>query len=276
MSQVSERETPDGPRSDGPDLADPADNLRSFVRARASTGPEDTVVWWTGNVHSQAPGENHRHLFRFEGFNVGRTVETDGGWRFLAREAAFYQDPRTGGILDSWTDPDTGAEHEVLHIWNDPVNQDLLLDGPRGPWRAPVTEVAGDVMWAQDILLAYPSPLPVADYPESSADDVYRAAELFQFFCRRADLDTAGLPSVPCHFSWTRLSPWLPWMRRGARPGGLVYHCHGAKLGGWDELPEHLRKYVAEHDPKFARAPDDWSAPNETSWTYFRKRHPQG
>ncbi|MDI2130405.1 DUF1838 family protein [Yinghuangia seranimata] len=256
-----------------PDLRDPADNLESFVRARASLGPEDTVVWWTGHVHTQAPGENHRTLFRFEGFNVGRTVAVDGGHRFLAREAAFYQDPATGEILDSWANPFTGEDVEVLHIWNDPVNMELLLDGPRGPWRAPVTELGDDVMWAQDILLAYPSPLPVAKFPENSADDVYRAMELFQFFCRRSDLDRPDLPSVPCHFSWARLSPWLPWMRMGARPGGLVFHCHGKKLGGYDELPERLRAYVAEHEPHFASAPKEWSVPNVTSWSYFRDRN---
>lgn len=268
-----DREQPDATR---PDLTEPADNLRAFVRARASLGPEDTVVWWTGNVHAQAPGENFRHVFRFEGFNVGRTVPIEGGHRFLAREAAFYQDPGTGEILEGWVNPVTGEDCEVLHIWNDPVNMDYLLDGPRGPWRAPVTEVGDDVMWGQDILLAYPSPLPVTQYPDNSADDVYRAAELFQFFARRSDLDRADLPSVPCHFSWTRLSPWLPWMRMGDRPGGLVFHCHGTKLGGYDDLPEHLRKYVAAQNPAFTRAPEEWSAPNETSWTYFRRRNSTG
>ncbi|WP_436790612.1 DUF1838 family protein [Yinghuangia sp. YIM S10712] len=258
-----------------PDLADPADNLRSFVRMRASLAPEDTVVWWTGRVHAQAPGENYRSLFRFEGFNVGRIIAAEGGYRMLAREAAFYQDPDTGSILEDWKNPVTGETCGVMHVWNDPVNMDFLLDGPRGPWRAPVTEAAGDVMWAQDILLAYPSPLPVADYPDNSADDVYRAAELFQFFCRRTDLDRADLASVPCRFSWTRLSPWLPWMRMGSRPGGLVFHCHGVKLGAYADLPEHLRSYVTAHGPEFARAPEEWSAPNATSWTQFRDRHPE-
>lgn len=259
-----------------PDLSDPAQNLRSFVRTRASLGPEETVVWWTGHVHAQAPGADFRPLFRFEGFNIARIVPVDGGFRMLAREAAFYQDPRTGAILDAWDNTFTGESCEVLHVWNDPVNMDFLLDGPRGPWRAPVTEVGDEVMWGQDILLAYPSPLPVATYPDNSADDVYRAAELFQFFASRADLDRPAADSVPCRFAWTRLSPWLPWMRMGARPGGLVFHCHGAKLPGYDALPEHLRKHVAAHAPEFGAAPAEWSAPNQTSWTYFRSRYPGG
>ncbi|HSA48941.1 MAG TPA: DUF1838 family protein, partial [Yinghuangia sp.] len=101
-----------------PDLADPADNLRSFVRMRASLAPEDTVVWWTGRVHAQAPGENYRSLFRFEGFNVGRIIAAEGGYRMLAREAAFYQDPDTGSILEDWKNPVTGETCGVMHVWN--------------------------------------------------------------------------------------------------------------------------------------------------------------
>jgi hypothetical protein len=254
------------------DLTEPTQNLDAFVRTRASLGPEDTVTWWTGAVHAQIPGGDFQRLFRFEGFNVGRIVTVEGGYRFLAREAAFYQDLRTGGILETWSNPFTGKTCPVLHVWNDPVNFEFLLNGPRGPWRAPVTEIGDDVMWPQDILLAYPSPLPMAQYPHSSADDTYRAAELFQFFCRRSDLDNTDQQAVPCRFAWTRLCPWLPWMEMGTRPGGLVYHCHGAKLGaGYRDLPETLRGYVADHNPTYERSPEAWSAPNETSWTYFRR-----
>lgn len=258
------------------DLTDPEQNLRAFVRVRASLAPTDTVCWWTGNVYAQVPHESYRHLFRFEGFNIGSIVAIDSGYRFLAREAAFYQDPRTSQILDTWDNPFTGQACDVLHVWNDPVNMEFLLNGPRGPWQAPVTDVDDNVIWPMNITLAYPSPLPTADYPESSADDTYRAAEFFQFFSRRSDLEQAEFDSVPCQFSWSRLSPWLPWMRMGNRPGGLAYHCHGIKLSTYDDLPKPIRKYVQDTNPIFQQAPDSWSTPNETSWTYYRKRHPNG
>ena len=71
--------------------------------------------------------------------------------------------------------------------------------------------------------------------------------------------------------SWMRMSPWLPWMRMGDRPGGLVFHCRGYKLASYEQVPERTRAYVAANHPEYAHAPEQWTEPNESSWTYFRK-----
>ncbi len=246
--------------------------MRAFVKVRASLDGEDSVTWFTGNVHAWMPGGKFGVLFGFEGYNVSRVVEADGGYDLLTREAVFYLDPRTREILERWTNPYTGAEVDVVHVWNDPVNQQFRLDGPRGPWSVPVTSINDDVFFNVDVFLAYPSPLPRAEWPDNSQDDLYQAAELFQFFCKRADLENTGSESVPSQVSWTRLAPWLPFMAMGDRPGQLVYHCRGAKVeGGYAGLPERIRDYVEARDPRFAEAPREFSAPNETSWTYFKK-----
>ncbi|MEU3501494.1 DUF1838 family protein, partial [Streptomyces hundungensis] len=197
--------------------------------------------------------------------SVARLVQdVDAGpdaFQLLTREAAFYLDPVSREILDTW------QGLAVTHIWNDPANQRWR------PFPVPTTELGGQVCFSLEIPLAYPSPLPVAQYPLHSAGDTYKALELFQFFADRADLEGPA-PSVPATMSWTRMSPWLPWMARGERPGGLTYHCRGRKLGAYAEVPERTRAYIAAHHPEFARAPEKWSEPNETSWTYFRKLHP--
>ena len=251
-------------------LADPRENMRAFVRARASLDGNDTFTWFTGNVHAWMPGGKWTPLFGFEGYNVSRIVEVEGGYDLLTREAVFYQDPRTRQILEKWTNPFTGAEVEVVHVWNDPVNQQFRLEGPRGPWMVPVTGIGDDVFFNIDVFLAYPSPLPRAQFPENSQADLYTAAELFQFFCKRADLE-ADTPSAPSQVSWTRLAPWLPWMAMADRPGQLVYHCRGSKLGSFAELPDPIKSYVEANHPEYKEAPREFTAPNETSWTYFRK-----
>ncbi|MFD5284807.1 DUF1838 domain-containing protein [Streptomyces rubrogriseus] len=246
-------------------MTTPAQSLRSLARTRASLDGEEVTYWWSGSVFAWAPDEPYERLFGFEGVNVARLVHDaeDGpdSYRLLTREAAFYLDPVTGDILETWRDL------PVVHVWNDPANQKWR------PFPVPTTDLGDQVCFSLEIPLAYPSPLPTAQYPRHSAGDTYRALELFQFFARREDLAGPD-PSVPATMSWTRMSPWVPWMARGGRPGGLTYHCRGRKLGSYTEVPERTRAHIADHHPRFARAPRKWSEPNETSWTYFRAHNP--
>ncbi|NUO99557.1 MAG: DUF1838 family protein [Nonomuraea sp.] len=228
-----------------------------FIRVRASADGAETISYWTGDVYGWQDDGGPHHLFGFEGLNVARARPAEGGgWELLTREAALYLDPRTRRPVDVWDNPLTGRAVEVQHVFNDPVNQRL------GAYPVPVTRLGEQVVFNVDIRLSYPSPLPVAKYPENSAQDTYRALELFQFFASAADV-ASELPGVPAVFSWCRVSPWLPWMAMGQRPGGLVYHCRGAKVA---EVPQALRERVGE---RFLHAPTEWTAPNMTSWTAF-------
>lgn len=252
-------------------------NLDAFVRTRGSKRDEDVVFYWKGGVYSDIEGERSRRLFDFEGFNVARTVPAEGGgWLLLSREMAVYRDPRTHEILSSWMNPWTNQRVTVIPVLNDPVNQRLQV----GPDNAPLmnVDVLGEhAQWNLDIFMRYPSPLPRSEYPRYSGSDFYQGAELFAFTTDTADLADPAKDSVDASLSWTRLGPWLPWMEMGDHPGRLVYQCHGVKLAdGVAGLPQDLTAHAASIDAKFLSAPRAFSQPNETSWTYFRKRLENG
>lgn len=249
----------------------PEQQLTALAKTRANLDGSDAVVWWCGDVYSWAPGEANKHLFGFEGLNVAKLTPIEGGYEMLSREAAFYLDPRSREILEKWDNPVTEESVDVLHIWNDPVNQKWLVEGPRGPFRIPMTVLGDKICFNMDVPLAYPSPLPVAEWPDNSADDIYRALELFQFFAPLSEVQDESLTSASHELSWVRMSPWLPWMRMGQRPGGLLFHTRGYKMNSYAELPERTRAYIDSTKPEYATAPDAWSEPNETSWTYFRR-----
>ncbi|MFN8534337.1 MAG: DUF1838 family protein [Dehalococcoidia bacterium] len=254
------------------DLDDSATSLRSMMRARASLDSSAVVYWFKGYVYSFVPDERSRRLFGFEGFNIARAREVDGGYQLLTRESVFYKDPDTDQITGRWNNPWTGKEVEVVHVLNDPVNQSMQLNGPRGPFKASYIEMGDDVYFYSDIFLKYPSPLPRSKYPAYSISEDYEAAELFTFHVKRSDLDNESLVSVPTQVNWTRLAPWLPWMEMGDHPGTVVYHCRGKKLeGGYAQLPQDIQDYVAANHPEYQDAPTEFVQPNETSWTYFLK-----
>ncbi len=127
-------------------------------------------------------------------------------------------------------------------------------------------------MFHMDIYPLYPSVLNKKEHGEFAQSDTYQAAEFFQFFVNKDDIQDTSLTSIPADISWSRLSPWMPFMRMGDRIGNLVFVCRGTKLeGGFKSLPAHIKDYVMSNKPEYDHAPDTWSEPNETSWTYFRK-----
>lgn len=251
-------------------LADPLENMRALLKARASLDGSDTVTRFAGTITMSLPGGTYHRIFGFDGYNVARAIEVENGFDLLTREAVFYTDPRTGLPIDTFDNPVTGASVEIMHIFNDPVNQRFRLQNPWGPWRAPYTEMAGMVLFQIDVHLAYPSPLPRAEFPEESQSDTYVASELFGFHVARAELD-ADTPGAPATVSWTRVAPWLPFLKMADRPGHLIYHGHGAKLpGGYADLPAWMRERVEEYDTGFRQAPRIFTEPNATSWTVYR------
>lgn len=249
----------------------PRAQLDLLARVRASTDGEVTTSWWSGDVYAYGVGAPFTHLFGFEGLNHSRLNRIDGGYEMLSREAAFFLDPRTRDILETWENPLSSERVDVIHILNDPVNRKLVTETPYGPFRVSATVLGEDICLNTDIPLAYPSPLPVAEFPDNSADDTYRALELFQFYAPLAEALDESATNVPHTLSWTRVCQWPPFMRMGQRPGGLVFHCRGYKITEYDDVPERTRDYIARTHPEYATAPDTWTEPNETSWTYFRK-----
>ncbi len=254
-----------------PDSGNPLGGLQAMVKLRCSLDPrEEKILWWEGTVFAQEPGKKSQALMGFEGFNIGRTEkQADGTWRLYTRELAIYRDLKTGKILEQWTNPISGETNDVLAVANDPVNT-VLSDRYPLPW----VSKGDEVMLAMNIPLAYPNPLQPKDYPKESSGPTYVGSEHFMFFAAKADLANAKLNSAPVSYGWTRIGPWLPWMKLGERPGNVLYIAQGVKLASFDQLPADIRELVHNKYPQYQHAPDTWVQPNATSWTEYKKLHP--
>lgn len=260
------------------DLSNPKDNLEAFVKMRASLDTNEvTVYYWTGRIYSYIEGERAKPLFDLEAMNIAIIKQDGENYKMLTREAAIYRDINTGEILEKWYNPFINDTVIVIPVWNDPVNQTYALKGRFGDWGIPFKKMGPNrIAMYSDIFLLYPSPLPVANYPENSRSDQYQAAELFQFFMNEDELLNPETKNIYSEVGWTRISDFLPWMRMGNRPGYLVYQCRGHKTdGGFETIPEDFRNYILKHKPEYASPPDTYVTPNMTSWKYFKDLNPK-
>lgn len=261
------------------DLSTPAGAIAANRKVQCSTVDGEAVVYhWSGRVFARSPGEPDRHIFNVEGMNVRQCgTVTDPvrgtGYRLVSRELMLYLDPRTNEVLRTWTNPETNQEVEVLHVANDPVNSrptfERNADGSPFTFSGRVNQ--GKVFLNFEVPLFYTNPLG-GEYQEFAGNQ-YHAMEIFDFSMQEADLIDASRPRADPAIAWVRLSPWLPWMRMGGRPGGLVFNAVGQTMSnGIDGLPQVLRDEIASNYPDYATPPPlDDARPNETSWTYFRK-----
>jgi hypothetical protein len=254
------------------DLNNPRELVEAYVKTVGDTSGKASFTYGEVIVMAMVPGERGRKLFSLEVVGASRFLPIEGGYQRLHREVGLYTDLETGDVLRAWTNPFLDRAVEVIHIQNDPVNFPFTVAQQEGPRRILFEDFGDHIVFHREVLLRYPSALPRAEYPLHSHSDWYEAAELFNSFGSRRDLENPDISSAAEIGSWSRVGPWLPWMEMADRPGHLLYHGRSRKLaGGVDELPERLREYIERNMPKYLEAPDRFEEPNETSWSYFKK-----
>lgn len=253
-------------------LNDDRDLIEAYVKTVGDTSGEPSITYARAVVMSHVPGEKGRKLFALEVVGASRYLKIEGGYQRLHREVGLYTDLETGEVLERWYNPYLQRDVEVLHIQNDPVNFPFTAAQQTGARRIAYQELGDFVAFHREVQLFYPSAIKRADYPRNSPSDWYRAAELFNSFSPRSELDDPDVTSAKEFGTWSRVGPWLPWMEMGNSAGELLYHGRSHKLkGGVEEIPAPVRAYIERYMPKYLTAPDTMESPNETSWTYFKK-----
>jgi hypothetical protein len=245
----------------------------------------------TGKVYGVRDNEKVRHLFDMDGFSVVRTIRTeDGNWRRLLKEVVFYRDAETGRIMETWDNPYTNETVKVVPIANDPFNYDIKDTQPEGPSYGGLNAVkpeprpfllnwtdAGDkLILNTGIDLFYPAAMQPEKWPRESAGSWNRVSEHFIFFLDKADIENPAITAIPVTGSWSRLTPWLPWMLMGQASGCINYFCHFATVkGGIADLPAELVAAARAIDPGYLEAPlEDYGPSLSSLENYIRQQQP--
>ena len=269
-------------------MQDPAWNRDAFARIQGNLDfGKVKYGWYAGTVCGVRDGEAVRPLMGFEGFSCARLVDNgNGSYQKLLREVVYYKDLASGEILETFLNPYTGEQVPVVPVTNDPFNIVIEQYYPKGPsygglrsqdeerrpmllpWRITSPDT---VTLATDIHLYYPSALKPEQWPRESSGRFVRVSEMFRYVMRREDLEDPAKTSVQHTGSWSRITPWLPWMLMGQAPGHVFYI---GTMGGYDNLDmasANVIRYAEKHHPKFLDAPTRWEEPSLSSLEDFAR-----
>lgn len=261
------------------DPSDPNDAITIDRKIHCSAEDGLPIVYhWQGRLYSRRLGERDTHLFNLQGMNVRQCVSVKDkkrgtGYRMVSREIMLYLDPKTDKLIDTWDNPFTGEEVEIIHVANDPVNSrgaTFPVNRDGSDFSLPLRINNGKVFMIAEVPLFYTNALG-GDF-QTYVGNHYQAMEIFDFIADEDDLMDASSGVAYPTVAWVRVAQWLPWMEMGSRPGIMIANAAGQKLNSYDELPDILKDTIAERYPDYtAPPPGDDARPNETSWTVFKK-----
>ncbi len=276
------------------DFNDPVQSLRAFVKLMGNLDPTvESPGWFGGTVFGDTRRDRPlKPLMGIEGFGVLRAeAQSDNSYRVFNRELAFYTDLKTGEYLDTWVNPYTKEECEVKPIHNMTVNANMIVSEKFGTatemdFDGNLMEVPLPLGWQNfddklfstfEVHTAFPNELKPDVWPRESSGPVIRIAEIFQRVANLAELENPDVTTADYSGCWTRVGPWLPWMRQGQADGNLLFRTFMTKLNSPDQLSPRFKAHIEERLPEYfvAPPPESWGSKNDSSFSvYARENEP--
>ena len=278
------------------DFKDPIWNRDTYVRIDADIDPtKEKVGWLKGKAFGVRENEKVRPLFGVEGFSVVRTKRLDdGSYRRMLREIVFYRDLETGKIMENWHNPYTDENVRVVPIANDPFNFTIGEWAPQPPSYGGLNKDApprrpflqdwehgpeDTLILRTGIDMVYPNALQPDKWVRESSGPMNRVSEHFIYVVKRADVENPNLTHIQHSGSWSRITPWLPWMLMGQAPGHISYFTNFMTMpNGIADLPADIVAAARAHGPdgnKWLSAPTEDYGPSLSSLeNYAREQKP--
>jgi hypothetical protein len=271
------------------DFNNPLDNLYAF--GKIVSGYEKPVIGgFHGIQYARIGNQRLIPVFGFCGVGVSM-AEFDakaGKLRRKSRETAFFTDLRTGEPLEQWHNPFTDETVDVYHFYNPSlagvsgVEMPPLLMGQAGdaptffnqgsvfpdadgkiPFRMPFSQYGEDILMSWDYTHDYTNPVDEKGWPKASIGPRATPSEHFTYYVEKSQLEDRDRPSVRTRGGFSRQGNWWPWMKMGQskyRDGVLLGRMFTHKgLGGYDDVPPQILKYLEKHAPQYLEPPPDFT-----------------
>jgi hypothetical protein len=246
------RVAPTARRAGMPDLDDPAQHLRAYVRMRGSDDGALVAEVTQGLVFALLPGGRPRLLWQSRGFQLSRyRPDADGAWTCHSNYFGTLADAVTGAPLLEWDNPFTRRRDALKPTVYGPMDYVLTPAGtlvnPTPAQRAAALAERRVRRWTRigdlvTILDELGPPDDAAKPPD---------LDLVSLGARAGDLANASLASVPSQTAFGAVEPWREWMRMEARPGMLWWHLQSSKVDGLAQVPAELQRAAEAARPGF-------------------------
>ncbi|WP_298195965.1 DUF1838 family protein [Novosphingobium sp.] len=245
------------------DLASPAGRLRTFRMMRGGLDEALSIAWVSARYYGVVD-DRMDPLFAVVSavFSRSRTA-SDGGFDLVNFELAWFTDPATGQVLDTWTNPYTGQVVKVpsggfapSRVHFSPALEFSLAKPVPGLDMAHEVlpfEVRGDDVWVTERARTAMT-VPGASRP-------FRYSESNTFHASRKALEAPGATRVSSDVSFTNVCSWRPWMGMGDRPGHLSATGVGRQNATRDSLPPAWLEATAARRPEVLADPGAILAP---------------
>ena len=267
-----------GPGIKGPylDLTTGRGNQLAYARIQGDLNfGKQKYFWFKGYVMAVEPNKKIVDLLGAAGFGAIRLLAgPDGAIRRLCREIIVYTDLKSGEVLDEWRNPLSGETVKAVHVANDPFNY-LIEDhfpappkfgglnqeaAPKIPFILPWHQHGDQLAMEVHIHLAYPSALQPDKWPRESAGPMAQVSEFFTHDISVADMQNEKKTALHYRGVWNRVTPWLPWMLMGMRPGHVQYACFQGTSDSLDPfLSRQVLDYAHKNYAKYFDAPTEWT-----------------
>lgn len=273
------------------DLSTGKGNMLMLVRMGANLDETKTKYGTaTGIVSGVRPGEKVRDLFGFEVLGVARAEkQSDDSYRLYHREVVYYTDLASGEILNEYTNPYTNERVKVVDVINDPWNEYFEEFEPRMPSYGGLNSVSNEprkpnlLNWSQidggmivalkTFNLFYPSALKPEQWPRESAGTMNQVSECYTYMVKLEDAQNPKVTSLSHTGTWSRVTPWLPWMLMGQAPGHVIYQSIVASHDDIGGIKKTVREHAEKYHPQMLVPPpkESWSQPNLSSLEVYAK-----
>ncbi len=271
------------------DLMTPTGNMNAWARLLGNIDMKSTKYGWAqGLIQGVRPGEAVRDICGFTMLSCARLLphESGVGYRKILREIGLYTDLASGEIIEEMVNPYLGETVKIVPITNDPFNHTITPYAPQPPSYGGINRAAPpppqplQLNWTRrgetlnlfsHINLFYPSSLPPAKWPRENGNIFNQVTETFLYQIPWADMQNPKKTSVEYNGTWSRTTPWLPWMLMGPTPG----HCQYATfMGAYDDINRVDRKtldYIEKKFPLYLTAPEKWVDPSLSSLELYAR-----